>query len=395
MQEYDPPQVRLKPGRDKSVRDRHPWIFSGAIAGASDGIAEGDIVAVASDSGEILGAGFAFPDQSLAVRLFHFGACESAFDETFLTSRLEAALAFRESLPDFQRASFRLANAEADLLPGLIIDVLDQTAIVQFRAAGYARFESALARFLTERLGMQHVLDRSGEDRKSARSTRNMVASGSAPDRIEFKENGLSYTIDLQNSQKTGHYLDQKENRVFVERAARNRRVLDAFCYTGGFSLHALRGGASRVLSLDASERAVQQCRENVARNFPGETRHEANRGDALEILPTLADRQFDLMVLDPPAFAKSRAAVAGAARGYKDINLRALRSIAHGGRIFTFSCSQYITRELFRKIIFSAAADAGRNVRIERELGAAPDHPLSLFHPEGEYLKGLALYVD
>lgn len=385
----------LKPGREKSVRDRHPWIFSGAIAGSIGSISEGDIALVESDSGEILGAGFVYPGESLAVRLFQFGPGEAAFDGAYFEARLEAALAYRESLPDFQRASFRLANAEADLLPGLIIDVLDQTAIVQFRAPGYAPFEAAIVRFLTERLKIRRVLDRSSEDRKSARSTRSLAGPDDSPESVEFQENGFIYAIDLQNSQKTGHYLDQKENRLYVERAARGRRALDAFCYTGGFSLHALRGGAAQVLSLDASERAVMQCRANVARNFPGETRHEASRGDALELLPALADRNFDLMILDPPAFAKSRAAVAGAARGYKDINLRALRSIARGGRIFTFSCSQYITRDLFRKIVFGAAADAGRNVRIERELGAAPDHPVSLFHPEGEYLKGLALYVD
>lgn len=377
------------------MRDRHPWLFSGAIAGSIGPIAEGDIVLVQSDAGETLGAAFASPDESLAARLFHFGHDEGGFGGAYFAARLEAALAYRESLPDFQRASFRLANAEADLLPGLIIDVLGQTAIVQFRAAGYAPFEADIVRFLTERLKIERVLDRSSEDRKSARSTRVLAGLDNAPDAIEFQENGLSYTIDLQNSQKTGHYLDQKENRLYVERAARGRRTLDAFCYTGGFTLHALRGGASHVTSLDASERAVQQCRANVARNFPGETRHEASRGDALELLPALADRNFDLMILDPPAFAKSRAAVAGAARGYKDINLRALRSIARGGRIFTFSCSQYITRDLFRKIVFGAAADAGRNVRIEREFGAAADHPVSLFHPEGEYLKGLALYVD
>lgn len=387
------PVLVLRAGRDKSVRERHPWIFSGAVARMDGKIAPGDVVAIHAHDESVLGYGFAHPEDGLVCRVFQVGSAAPVFDRDYWLARFAAAHAYRRALPGFQADSFRLVNAEGDGLPGLVVDVFGTSAVVQERAPLPSTVLESLVQFLKDTLRIENVYDRSGDARQGEK--RNQVLLGESR-RLEFRENDFVYAVEPEHAQKTGHFMDQRENRLVLERFARDRRVLDTFCYTGAFSLHALRGGARVVLSMDTSARALEECSANVLRNFPAEiaARHAVERADVPRRLGDLPENEYDLIILDPPGFAKSRRAVDQAARGYKDINLRALRKIQSGGILFTFSCSQFVPRDLFTQIVYSAARDAQRDVRVVGELHAAPDHPRSLFHLEGEYLKGLILYV-
>ncbi len=379
-------EIRLKPGREKSARARHPWIFDGALASVSMPEPEpGQVVRVRAAGGAALGYGFYRPGKTLLCALFAFGDAELEPDDAYWTGRLNEALAFRRAVNDSpEREAFRLVNGEGDELPGLVIDVYGARAVVQARTPGPDRILNAVESFLRQKLPVHEVyfFNKNGEIIRGPRTDSDLV----------FHDGGFAYHHRALG-QKTGFFLDQSANRRLLETFARDREVLDLFCFTGGFTMHALRGGARRVVAVDESVDALDLLSRQVQANVPGADVRTV-RENVPQFLTRLSADEFDCMVVDPPAFAKAKNAVAGAARGYKDLNLRALRKIRSGGLVFTFSCSRYVSADLFRKIVFGAGADAGRGVRVVQELQAAFDHPVSLFHPEGRYLKGLLLHV-
>lgn len=382
------PALLLKKDRERSVLHRHPWIFSGGIErvdlqGQGRGDSQGGIVEVRSTTGKVLGAGFYDADSQIRCRLFHFGEWPAGgFDRSFWLNRLKQAHQLRKELLPDHTTGFRLIHSESDGLPGLICDIYDRTAIVQIQHPGARSLLDLLMDYLKGELAIEHIRLDTGE-----------WLLGNNP-MVEFLERGMRFRADVIEGQKTGFYLDQRDNRRLVEERARGRHVLNVFSYTGGFSVAALRGGAARVDSVDLSVPALALAEENVNLNG-GTERHRTIKADCFEHLRQIEADAFDLVVLDPPAFAKNRAAVDRAARGYKDINLQAMKKIRPGGLLFSFSCSQHISSDLFRKILFGAAADSGREVKILDYLTQAPDHPINIYHPEGEYLKGLLLRVD
>ena len=414
--------IVLKHKKEESVKRFHPWVFSGAIdkmldeEGAEAQPEEGDWVEVVSKAGDFLGIG-QYQIGSIAVRLFTFGNEE--FGEEFFLQRLQSAYDLRKSLglirPD--NNAFRLVHGEGDGLPGLIIDVYDGTAVMQAHTQGIHYIREALAEDLMRVAGAdirnvyyksETTLSYKSEARQTAEDGVNgylIIDGKKVENREEGKaleasisdvaiENGLKFHVDWLKGQKTGFFVDQRENRALVEKFSKGRKVLNMFCYTGGFSVYALRGGAKLVHSVDSSSKAVELVRANVELNFPAEPRHEAFAEDAFRFLDDMTV-PYDLVVLDPPAFAKHRDAVKNALRGYTKLNARAMEKIAPGGILFTFSCSQAVSKEQFRTAVFTAATLAHRQVRILHQLHQPADHPVSIYHPEGEYLKGLVLYVE
>jgi 23S rRNA (cytosine1962-C5)-methyltransferase len=377
------PTLIIRKDRERALINRHPWLFSGAIQKVQGSPNEGDIVRVVDVSGRPYAYGFYQGNtRSIAARLFYFTEDDVTFDNTFWTDRFDRALALRKTLGLVSpHAGYRLIFSEGDFVPGLVVDIFDDTAFLQIGSAGISSLLPLLTDFLATQVAIKHIYDG------------NWLLGG-RPD-VEFVERGLKLSAHVEQGQKTGYFFDQRDNRELVGHYARDRKVLDAFCYSGGFTCHALKGGAKSVTSLDISEDAIARCTRNMAFNFPADTRHKSITSDCFDYLREMEPGEYDLIVLDPPAFAKSAQAVDRAARGYKDINLVALQNIAAGGLLFTFSCSQHISHDLFRKIIFGAAKDAGRNVRVLHQMTQAPDHPVDICHLEGEYLKGLALYVE
>lgn len=380
-------RLYLKSGRDRSVLRGHPWVYSGAVQ-RCEATEAGTIVAVCDPQDEVLGYGWYAPGRNLACRIFHLGEVDYPFDAQYWTDRFDNAWQLRQALLPLHTptTAYRLLHGEGDGLPGLIVDVYAEGAAIQARVPGADALVPLLTEFLQSK-GLQHLAVQTDEEQPPH------WALGGTDD-LWFEENGLRFRADLMSGQKTGYFIDQRENRALVRRYARGRRVLDVFSYAGGFGLHTLAGGAERAVSIDAMEKAVALCRSNAENNGLAD-RYEAVKTDAFQYLRRLEHGTFDLIVLDPPAFTKSPKTVDQAARGYKDINLNALRALPSGGLLFTFSCSQHIDADLFRKIVFGAAVDAGRAVRILHQLHQPPDHPVSLYHPEGEYLKGLALWVE
>ncbi|PKL34141.1 MAG: class I SAM-dependent rRNA methyltransferase [Spirochaetae bacterium HGW-Spirochaetae-10] len=374
----------LKKDRERSVLHRHPWIFSGGVHRVDD-VPAGSIVTVQSHDGAVLGAGFYDPAHQIRCRLFHFGPLPaSGLDDAYWTARLEKALLLRRALLPEKTTGFRLIHSESDGFPGLICDIYDRAAVLQIQHEGARSLLQIVASFLKARLSI-HTL----------RVDDAWHVDGGEPVKlVEFVERGLRFKADLEGGQKTGFFLDQRENRRVVEERVAGRTVLNAFAYTGGFSAAAFRGGAKSVLSVDLSDPALLLCEENVRLNA-ADAKHETLKADCFDYLREIEGGRFDAIILDPPAFAKTRSAVDRAARGYKDINLQAMKKIAPSGLLFTFSCSQHISTDLFRKILFAAATDAGRDVKIVDFLTQAPDHPISIYHPEGEYLKGCTLFVE
>lgn len=391
------PQVILRRGKEQSLDRFHPWVFSGAIAEMSDKIEEGDTVTVVAHDGRVIGTGH-YQVGSIAVRVLDFG--NTVLDKTFFSSRLRQALALRVTL-GLSRAdndAYRLVHGEGDFLPGLIIDIYGNTAVVQAHSPGmhYARNVIAMALTELDGLNVANVYYKSETTLpyKAQLDPQNDYLIGSFNTNIAT-ENGLKFHIDWLKGQKTGFFIDQRDNRSLLQRYAANRRVLNMFCYTGGFSVYALRGGATEVVSVDSSAKAIALTQANVNLNFPDDTRHQAVAEDAFKYLETMKPGEFDLIVLDPPAFAKHQSALRNALRGYQRLNTKAFEKIAPGGVLFTFSCSQAVSKEQFRLAVFSAAASTGRRVRILHQLTQPADHPISIYHPEGEYLKGLVLYVE
>jgi len=390
------PTITLKSGREKSVLNKHPWVFSGAVKNPAKA-KDGEIVAVSSNKNEILGYGFHSPNSQIICRIFHFGEEEAAFsDQDFWMSKFQSAYALRKALViDRTTNAYRLIHAEGDFLPGLIVDVYDNTAVVQLLIKGTEKLQHLFVACLKS-LGINHVYFKS----KSSSQRFENVAQESGwlgeegETNIEILEHGLKFPIDIEGGQKTGFFIDQRENRLLLRKMSRGKKVLNTFCYTGGFSLYALAGGASEVVSVDISKPAIALCEATVASNFTEGVQHKAIAADCFEYLRS-SEESFDIIVVDPPAFAKNARAVHNAARGYKDLNLLAFKKVKPQGFVMTYSCSQNISRDLFQKIVFSAAADSGRNVRIVQHLYQPEDHPINIFHPESEYLKGFLLWVE
>ncbi len=394
------PVLTLRKGKEESLDRFHPWVFSGALTvmpQPGSGIEEGDLVAVAAHDGRIVGTGH-FQIGSIAVRMLTFDASE-AIDEEFYRRRLTDALRMRRAigLPGDGTDAYRLVHGEGDFLPGLVVDVYGPTAVLQAHSAGMHFARLTIAEMLTSLdAGIANVYYKSETTLpyKARLDPQNEYLIGTDQGCVAT-ENGLKFNIDWLRGQKTGFFVDQRDNRSLLRRLSNGRRVLNMFCYTGGFSVYALAGGASKVVSVDSSAKAIALTDANVLMNFGKEPRHQSYAEDAFKFLDNMADGEYDLIVLDPPAFAKHRSALRNALQGYRRLNARAFTKIAPGGILFTFSCSQAVTREQFRLAVFSAAAQSGRKVRILHQLTQPADHPVNIYHPEGEYLKGLVLYVE
>lgn len=395
--------VVLKKGKEESLRRYHPWVFSGAIHHIEGTPEEGDLVRVESSDGTFLAWGHV-QIGSIAVRVLTFDEHE-AIDHAFWCRRLRAAYDVRLSigLAENRRTnSYRLVHGEGDCLPGLVIDIYGDTAVVQAHSVGMHVCREAIADALTEVMGdkIRNIFYKSETTLpyKAGIREHDGYLRGSYSDDVAY-ENGLSFHVDWMGGQKTGFFVDQRENRALLERYARGRLVLNMFCYTGGFSFYAMRGEAAVVHSVDSSARAIDITRANVNLNFPGDKRHKAFAEDAFKFLDTMPGRDdadaYDLIILDPPAFAKHRDALHNALQGYRKLNAKAFQKIRSGGILFTFSCSQAVNKDQFRTAVFTAAAMSGRKVRILHQLHQPADHPINIYHPEGEYLKGLVLYVE
>lgn len=390
-------QIYLKKGKEESLRRFHPWVFSGAIHHADEGIDEGETVRVITSGGEFIAVGH-YQIGSIAVRVLSFSDC--AIDAEFWRSRFRAALQMRITIgiaDSQENNTYRLVHGEGDFLPGLVVDVYGKTAVMQAHSVGMHLCREEAARALVEvmeqRIENVYYKSETTLPFKAELGQENGFIYGGSDDNTAV-ENGLKFRVDWLKGQKTGFFVDQRENRSLLERYAKGRHVLNMFCYTGGFSFYAMRGGAALVHSVDSSAKAIELTRQNVELNFPADKRHEAFCEDAFKYLEQSGDR-YDLIILDPPAFAKHRAALHNALKGYTRLNVKAFEKIKPGGIIFTFSCSQVVTKDHFRNAVFTAAAMAGRKVRILHQLHQPADHPVNIYHPEGEYLKGLVLYVE
>ena len=386
--------IQLKRGKDESLRRFHPWVFSGAIQHVDDDIEEGDIVRVVTAGGDFIAVGH-YQQGSIAVRVLSFR--DVSIDDRFWAARLLSALQMRQTIGLADSAtgnSYRLVHGEGDHLPGLIIDVYGRTAVMQAHSIGMHLCRKQIATQLAEVMGSRIAnIYYKSETTLPFMEPENGFLYGGSDDNIAI-ENGLKFYVDWLRGQKTGFFVDQRENRALLERYARGRRVLNMFCYTGGFSFYAMRGGAELVDSVDSSAKAIELTNRNAALNFPDDQRHQAFCEDAFKFLDTM-DGRYDLVVLDPPAFAKHRGALHNALKGYTRLNQKAMEKMPAGSLLFTFSCSQVVTKDHFRNAVFTAAALARRKVRILHQLHQPADHPVNIYHPEGEYLKGLVLYVE
>ena len=402
-------QVRLRKGKEESLKRFHPWVFSGAIASIDEGITEGEVVRVVTNSGDFIAVGH-YQEGSIAVRVLTFSDVQ--IDDEFWHSRLASALKMRQAIgiaDNPNNNTYRLVHGEGDNLPGLIIDVYGKTAVMQAHSIGMHLCRKAVARALKDVMEsrISHIYYKS-ETTLPFMTADDMIATphfdtdevlkngfllGGSDDNIAL-ENGLKFRVDWLKGQKTGFFVDQRENRSLLEKFSKGKRVLNMFCYTGGFSFYAMRGGAELVHSVDSSAKAIELTKQNVELNFPGDARHEAYCEDAFKYLER-AGSNYNLIILDPPAFAKHRGALHNALKGYTRLNQKAFEKIEKGGILFTFSCSQVVTKDHFRNAVFTAAALAKRKVRILHQLHQPADHPINIYHPEGEYLKGLVLYVE
>lgn len=389
--------IYLKKGKEDSLKRFHPWVFSGAISHLDENIEEGETVRVITAGGEFIAVGH-FQIGSIAVRVLSFEDVD--IDVSFWRKRLSSALTMRQNIgiadnPD--NNTYRLVHGEGDNLPGLVIDCYGKTAVMQAHSVGMHVCRNEIAHALVGVMGdrIEHVYYKSETTLpyKAGLGQENGFIYGGCDGNVAV-ENGLKFHVDWLKGQKTGFFVDQRENRLLLERYAKDKTVLNMFCYTGGFSFYAMRGNAKLVHSVDSSAKAIELTNANVELNFPGDSRHEAFCEDAFKFLDS-ADGKYDLIILDPPAFAKHRAALHNALKGYTRLNVKALERIKSGGILFTFSCSQVVTKDNFRNAVFTAAALAKRNVRILHQLHQPADHPINIYHPEGEYLKGLVLYVE
>ncbi|MCR4603036.1 MAG: class I SAM-dependent rRNA methyltransferase [Prevotella sp.] len=397
-------QVYLKRGKEESLLRFHPWVFSGALHHVDDDINEGDTVDVITSNGQYIATGH-YQQGSIAVRILSFN--NDHIDDAFFHMRLQQAMEARKAIglvDNPQTNAYRLVHGEGDMLPGLIIDIYGQTAVMQAHSIGMHKQRMVIAQQLVDVMQgrIAHVYYKSETTLAFMEPENGYIIGGSNENTA--LENGLRFYVDWQRGQKTGFFVDQRDNRKLLEHYAKGRRVLNMFCYTGGFSFYAMRGEALQVHSVDSSAKAIELTRRNVDLNYNGDPRHEAFCDDAFHFLDGLSSARmatdgtpppYDLIILDPPAFAKHRGALHNALKGYTRLNEKAFEKIASGGILFTFSCSQVVTKDHFRNAVFTAAAQAGRSVRILHQLHQPADHPINIYHPEGEYLKGLVLYVE
>lgn len=390
-------QIYLKKGKEESLLRFHPWVFSGAISHSDKGIEEGDIVRVITSDGRFIAVGH-YQIGSIAVRVLSFR--DVTIDSDFWQSRLQSAIDMRVKLgiaDSPTNNTYRLVHGEGDNLPGLVIDVYSKTAVMQAHSVGMhvcrVDVAEALVKVMGNRIENVYYKSETTLPFKAELGQENGFLYGGSEENTAV-ENGLKFYVDWLKGQKTGFFVDQRENRSLLETYSKDKRVLNMFCYTGGFSFYAMRGGAKQVHSVDSSAKAIELTRKNVELNFPGDKRHEAFCEDAFKYLDK-AGGDYDLIILDPPAFAKHRAALRNALKGYTRLNVKAFEKMKPGGILFTFSCSQVVTKDNFRNAVFTAAAMAGRKVRILHQMHQPADHPINIYHPEGEYLKGLVLYVE
>ena len=389
--------VYLKRGKEESLKRFHPWVFSGAIAKMDESIEDGDTVNVYTSEDKFIAVGH-YQIGSIAVRVLSFE--ERSIDKNFWEERLSEALKMRLAIgiaDNYENNTYRLVHGEGDSLPGLVIDCYGKTAVMQAHSVGMhinrTDIAEALVKVMDGRIENVFYKSETTLPYKADLGQENGFIIGGCNDNTAV-ENGLKFHVDWLKGQKTGFFVDQRENRSLLEKYAKGKNVLNMFCYTGGFSFYAMRGGANLVHSVDSSAKAIDLTNANVELNFPGDERHQAYCEDAFKFLDNAEDF-YDLIVLDPPAFAKHRAALHNALKGYTRLNVKAFERIKHGGILFTFSCSQVVTKDNFRNAVFTAAAISGRNVRILHQLHQPADHPINIYHPEGEYLKGLVLYVE
>lgn len=389
--------IYLRRGKAESLKRFHPWVFSGAIAGSDANLQEGETVRVVSNEGDLMGYGH-YQIDSIAVRMLTFK--EESIDARFWQNRLSEAFSLRRALKLTGSADnniYRLVHGEGDRLPGLVIDLYGRTAVMQAHSVGMHMCREEIARALVKvsdgLIDNVYYKSETTLPFKAELHQENGFLIGHDNGNIAT-ENGLQFHIDWLRGQKTGFFVDQRENRSLLEFYSKDRNVLNMFCYTGGFSVYAMRGGAKLVHSVDSSSKAIELTRDNVELNFPGDTRHEAYAEDAFKFMEK-AGSNYDLIVLDPPAFAKHKDALRNALKGYTRLNAIAFKKIRPGGIVFTFSCSQAVNKEQFRLAVFTAAAQSGRHVRILHQLHQPADHPINIYHPEGEYLKGLVVEVE
>ena len=390
-------KIYLKKNKEESLKRLHPWIFSGAIMKMDEGIAEGDVVDVVGYNGEFIGKGH-YQIGSIAVRMLTFS--EEEIDEAFWQKRLSSALQMRIAIgvaDNKNNDTYRLVHGEGDNMPGLVVDCYGKTAVIQAHSVGvhYQRnmIANALKSVLGDRVENVYYKSETTLPFKAELGQENEFLFGNTDENIAL-ENGLKFHVDLLRGQKTGFFVDQRDNRMLLEKYSVGKKVLNMFCYTGGFSFYAMRGGATLVHSVDSSAKAIELTKANVELNFPGDARHQAYCEDAFRFLDKMGEN-YDLIVLDPPAFAKHKGALRNALKGYTRLNMKAFEKIKRGGILFTFSCSQVVTKDNFRNAVFTAALQAKRKVRILHQLHQPADHPINIYHPEGEYLKGLVLYVE
>lgn len=389
--------ITLKKGKDESLKRFHPWVFSGAIKYIDEGIEEGDSVRLLTENGDFIAVGH-FQIGSIAVRVLSFNDVE--INSEFFRERLEKALFMRKCIgtaDNPKNNTYRLVHGEGDNLSGLVIDCYGETAVMQAHSIGMHKCRDIVANELVKVMGerIKNVFYKSDTTLpyKAAIGQENGFIIGNSENNTAM-ENGLEFHVDWLKGQKTGFFIDQRENRLLLEKYSKDKTVLNMFCYTGGFSFYAMRGGAKVVHSVDSSAKAVELTNANVELNFPYDKRHAAYCDDAFKFLEKAND-VYDLIILDPPAFAKHRNALHNALKGYTRLNLKAMQRIRPGGILFTFSCSQVVTKDNFRNAVFTAAALAGRKVRILHQLHQPADHPVNIYHPEGEYLKGIVLYIE
>ena len=389
--------IYLKRGKEESLLRFHPWVFSGAIHHADAGIQEGETVRVIASTGDFIAVGH-YQVGSIAVRVLSFS--DITIDQSFWRERLAAAITMRCHIgiaDNPENNTYRLVHGEGDWLPGLVIDCYGSTAVMQAHSVGMHLNRMDICQALTDVMGgrIQQVYYTSETTLpyNAHIEEEDGFIFGHTDDDIAV-ENGLKFHVDWLRGQKTGFFVDQRENRSLLEHYSKDKTVLNMFCYTGGFSVYAMRGGAKCVHSVDSSAKAIEITNNNIGLNFPGDPRHEAYCEDAFRFLEEKKDK-YDIVVLDPPAFAKHRAALHNALKGYIRLNAKGIRLVKEGGLLFTFSCSQAVSKDQFRSAVFTAAAQSGRKVRIIHQLHQPADHPINIYHPEGEYLKGLVLYVE
>jgi 23S rRNA (cytosine1962-C5)-methyltransferase len=392
--------IILKPKKEESLQRFHPWVFSGAIQRIEGKPAEGDLVEVLDSNRNFLAIGH-YQIGSIAVRVVSFE--NIAINDNFWNRKILQAYVMRKSLglivPNYTN-TYRLIHGEGDSLPGLIVDVYDDTAVMQAHSIGMHEIRETIAKAIVANLPeVKNVYYKSETTLpfKAAIEPEDGYLIGKETTQLSALENGLRFHVDWLRGQKTGFFVDQRENRLLLERYSAGKSILNMFCYTGGFSVYAMRGGAKLVHSVDSSAKAIGLTDKNIEANYPTDPRHTSFAEDAFKYLNNLhtLNQQYDLIILDPPAFAKHREALRNALKGYKRLNAKAFEFIKPGGILFTFSCSQVVTKEQFRLAVFSAAAESKRNVRILHQLSQPADHPINIYHPEGEYLKGLVLWVE